>query len=115
VVVQKAETCPACTVEDVASAATLATIELINDVEPGAEHAGDSLAAENLVLRRRVGGHARSLRRASLLVAGIGLVTAGAAGYFLQKDRTDVGYPLLGATGGLVASGAVMLGLSFRF
>jgi hypothetical protein len=115
VVEQASETCPACTVEDVVSAATLATIELINSIEPGVAKEGELVAAENVVLRGRVRGHARSVRRGALLVSGLALLTAGAGAYFVQKDRTDVGYPLLGATGGLVVSGAVMLGLSFRF
>jgi len=109
---QVTETCPACTVEDVASSAMLSTIELINGVsaaglpDGGGEGAGPP---------RRAGDHARTVRRTGLLFAGGALLAAAAGFYFLEKDRDDVSYPLLGAAAGLAASGTVMLGLSFRF
>jgi hypothetical protein len=112
VVRQVSDTCPACTVEDLASAATLATIELINNVEP--EGPVDD-AGRVAVLEHRAHGHKVAIRRATLLVIGAGILTGSTAAYFVHKGRTDVGYPLLGATAGLAVSGAVMLGLSFRF
>jgi len=63
---QVTETCPACTVEDVASSAMLSTIELINGVsaaglpDGGGEGAGPP---------RRAGDHARTVRRTGLLFA----------------------------------------------
>jgi hypothetical protein len=115
VVRQKAESCPACTVEDLASAATLATIELINDVNVSGHPDPAPEAAEVAALHRRVHRHASLVRRGAVLVVGMGLLTAAGAAYFVHKDDKDVGYPLLGATAGLAVSGAVMLGLSFRF
>jgi hypothetical protein len=115
VVDQRSESCPACTVEDLSSAATLATIELINSVDVTAVTDDSARAAENVVLRGRVHRHARLVRRAGVLVLGLGLLTAAGAAYFVHKDDLDVGYPLLGATAGLAVSGAVMLGLSFQF
>jgi hypothetical protein len=114
VVRQMSETCPACTVEDLASAATLATIELINSVDVN-EPAPADPALEVAGLRRRVHRHARMVRRTGVLVVGMGLLTAAGALYFIHKDDLDVGYPLLGATAGLAVSGAVMFGLSFQF
>ena len=53
------------------------------------------------------------------LVAAVNISVAGVAGalgaYFVDKGRTVVGYPLVGATAGLATSGVVMLALSFRF
>jgi hypothetical protein len=108
---QVTETCPACTVEDVASSATLSTIELIN-AAPTVATGGDGDRPQRPDRGR---DHARTVRRTAVLFLGSALL-AGAAGlYFLEKDRDDVSYPLLGAAGGLAVSGAVMLGLSFRF
>jgi hypothetical protein len=108
------ETCPACTVEDLASSATLATIELINSVDVSTV-GQDPRAAEVAVLQGRVHRHVRSVRRTAALVLGLGLLSAVGAAYFVHKDDTDVGYPLAGAAAGLVVSGAAMLGLSFSF
>lgn len=105
---QVSETCAACTVDDVASQATLATMGLIDAGDPGV---GAAIGAA----RGRGKHHARTLRRASLAVLGVALVAAGAGAYFTREDDVDVGYPLLGAAGGLAASGVLMLGLSFRF
>lgn len=106
VIQQVSDTCAACTVDDVASQATLAVLGLINEgveVDPTPE------------APVRANHHARTLRRAAILVSGVALLAAGAGYYFAHEDREDVGYPLLGAAGGLAASGALMLGLSFRF
>lgn len=107
---QVTETCPACTVEDVASSAMLSTIELINGVSVVAPTDGPALISAN-----RGRDHARTLRRTAVLFLGAALLTAASGVYFLEKDRDDMSYPLLGAAGGLAVSGAVMLGLSFRF
>lgn len=118
VLFQVSEGCIACTVEDVLSSATMATIGLLNN-------AGDTVTAVPITpvaaveraakLEERVRDHRRSLRRTALLVVGAGLLAAGTAAYFISEDRDDVGYPVLGAAGGLAASGAVMLGLSLHF
>lgn len=116
VIRQMSQSCPACNVEDLASAATLATIELLNAVDTTAPDRGVAPPSDEVIkLRARVARHAGSVRRAAVLVLGVGLLTAAAGGYFLSKDRSDVGYPLLGVTAGLATSGVVMLGLSFRF
>ena len=107
---QVTETCPACTVEDVASSAMLSTIELINGVGTVAPVGGGPEPAPG-----RVRGHARMVRRTAVLLLGSALLAAGAGYYFLEKDRDDVSYPLLGAAAGLAVSGTVTLGLSFRF
>lgn len=107
---QVTETCPACTVEDVASSAMLSTIELINGLEGEPEG-----AATVVVPPGRARNHARTLKRTGMLFVGSALLAAGAGYYFLDKDRDQVGYPLLGAAAGLAVSGTVMLGLSFRF
>lgn len=103
---QVTETCPACTVEDVASSAMLSTIELINGVSSVAVPAAGVARGRN---------HGRTVRRTAVLLLGSALLAAGAGYYFLEKDRDDVSYPLLGAAAGLAVSGTVMLGLSFRF
>jgi hypothetical protein len=107
---QVTETCPACTVEDVASSAMLSTIELINGVATVAPKDDPAPLPAN-----RGRDHARTLRRTAVLFLGAALITAAAGYYFLEKDRDDMSYPLLGAAGGLAVSGSVMLGLSFRF
>ena len=108
---QISETCAACTVDDVASQATLATMGLIDAGDPGA-------GGGPVEPRRPIGRgdhHARTLRRATAVVLGVALLAAGAGAYFTREHRDDVGYPLLGAAGGLAASGVLMLGLSFGF
>jgi len=112
---QVSETCPACTVEDLASQATLATIELVTGSSGSEVPRPMPDEAPLRAMERRVGRNQTMARRAGLLVTAAGLV-AGAAGYYFQdKDRHRLSYPLLGAAGGLTASGLVMLGLSFRF
>jgi hypothetical protein len=106
---QVTETCPACTVEDVASSAMLSTIELINGVSMIPPRDDPPIPAD------RGRDHARTLRRTAVLFLGAALLAAGSGLYFLEKDRDDMSYPLLGAAGGLAVSGSVMLGLSFRF
>ena len=108
---QVTETCPACTVEDVASSAMLSTIELVNGAgQVGAPGPGGPEPGPG-----RARGHARTVRRTAVLLLGSALLAAGAGYYFLEKDRDDVSYPLLGAAAGLAVSGTVTLGLSFRF
>jgi hypothetical protein len=114
VVGQDSEGCPACTVEDLASAATLATIQLVNGIGATPTEKPQT-SPEVAQLRRRVAHHAALVRRGGVLLLGVGLLAAGAAAYFHHKDQDDVGYPLLGATAGLAVSGVVMLGISFRF
>lgn len=115
---QVSEDCVACTVEDVMSQVTMATIALVNGA--GDTRTPDALTpvaplARVQALERRVVGHKRTIRRGGLLLIGAGLLTAGAAAYYVTNDRDDVGYPLGGLAGGLAASGAVVLGLSLTF
>jgi hypothetical protein len=113
---QISQSCPACTVEDLGSAATLATIELINGVDTAAPKRPHTVPiAEVKRIEANAKKHAHTLRSTSVLTLGVALVTGALGGYFVHKGRTDVGYPLLGATAGLATSGVVMLGLSFRF
>ena len=112
---QVSESCPACTVEDLASQATLATIGLVTGAE-GSEMAGPVVDEGPMrALQLRVGSHARMVRRTGVLLIGVAVVSAAVGYYMLDKDRDDVSYPLQGAAGGLAASGVVMLGLSLRF
>jgi len=116
VVRQISQSCPACTVEDLSSATTLATIELINGVDSAAPVRPTTVPIAQLeAAQQRAAHHASTLRRTAVLVVGVALLTGALGGYFVSKDRSDVGYPLLGTTAGLAASGVVMLGLSFRF
>lgn len=112
---QVTETCPACTVEDVASSAMLSTIQLINGVSSVAVPSASAGGRVEARWQRRARDHARTLRRTAVLFVGMALLSAGAGYYFLEKDREDVSYPLLGAAAGLAVSGTVTLGLSFRF
>jgi hypothetical protein len=112
---QVSESCPACTVEDLASQATLATIGLVTGAE-GSEMRAPVVDEEPMrALQERVGRHERMVRRTGVLLVGVAVVSAAVGYYMLDKDRDDVSYPLLGAAGGLAASGVVMLGLSLRF
>jgi hypothetical protein len=116
VVRQISQSCPACTVEDLASAATLATIELINGVDSAAPKRPTTVPIAQLrEAQQRAAHHASVLRKTAVLVIGVAILTGALGGYFANKGRTDVGYPLLGTTAGLAASGVVMLGLSFEF
>jgi hypothetical protein len=118
VLAQVSEDCVACTVEDVMSSATMATIALLNgagETRTPEEIQPPASLAQVQALERRVGDHKRTIRRGGLLVIGAALLAGGAAAYFLSEERDEVGYPLAGAAGGLAASGAVMLGLSLTF
>lgn len=107
---QVSDTCAACTVDDVAAQATISTLRLLDEVDDPDDDGAAPVTAPN-----RGEGHARTLRRASVLVLGLALLAAGAGGYFTHEDETDVGYPLLGLAGGFAASGTLMLGLSAKF
>jgi hypothetical protein len=115
---QVSEDCVACTVEDLGSSATMATIALLNGA--GSTRTPDVLTPVAPLdqvkrLERRVADHKRTIRRGGLLLIGASLLAGGAAAYFLTEDRDEVGYPVAGAAGGLFASGAVVLGLSLTF
>jgi len=113
---QVSESCPACTVEDLESQATLATIELVTGA--AGEHVRSKVTVDVgrvTLLEDRVRRHARITRRTAVLLIGVAAVAAAVGTYLLDKDQDDVSYPLLGAAGGLAASGVVMLGLSLRF
>ena len=111
VIDQSTDSCPACTLEDVATQVTLATIELINA-------ASELPVAAPPVASRSDGrgrGHARAARVAGLVTLGVAVLAAGIGYYFHDDDRDELGYPLLGAGVGLAVGGTAMLGLSLRF
>jgi hypothetical protein len=116
VIGQKAESCPACTIDDLASAVTLATIELVSGLAP-VEGGEGLLDAERRLsaLQGRVRDHGRSTRRTALLFVSAAVIAGVSGYYFLDQDRDRVGYPLLGTAGGLAAAGAVTFALSYRF
>jgi hypothetical protein len=109
------ESCPACTVEDLASQVTLATIGLVTGAEGAAMPAAIVDEGPVRALQLRVRRHGTMVRRTGVLLIGVAVVSAAVGYYMLDKDRDNVSYPLLGAAGGLAASGVVMLGLSLRF
>lgn len=115
VLLQVNESCPACTVDDLASTATLATIALVNgtaevETPPASE---TELRAD--ALQDQLAGHARRVRRAAVLLTGLAVVTGAVGAYFVAEDRGSLGYGLAGGAAGLVAAGAVMFGLSTSF
>jgi hypothetical protein len=115
---QAAERCEVCTLSEALDAAVLATIGLVHGATPGAEGAPGGEVAPPPPLRRRVKADASDrtqARRAALLLVGVGALAGGAGLYFTSRDRDEVGYAALGGSGGLIAAGAAMFGLSFSF
>jgi hypothetical protein len=110
---QAAERCEVCTLSEALDAAVLATIGLVHEAVPGSfDGPGDAPPPRPRRVKATPGDRTQA-RRAALLVVGVGALAGGAGLYFASRDRDAVGYAALGGSGGLIAAGAVMFGLSF--
>jgi hypothetical protein len=107
---QAAERCEVCTLSEALDGAVLATIGLVHEATPG-DGAGDVAPRPRRV--KKATSDRTQARRAALLLVGVGALAGGAGLYFASRDRDAVGYAALGGSGGLMAAGAVMFGLSF--
>jgi hypothetical protein len=107
---QAAERCEVCTLSEALDGAVLATIGLVHEATPG-DGAGDVTPRPRRV--KKATSDRTQARRAALLLVGVGTLAGGAGLYFASRDRDAVGYAALGGSGGLMAAGAVMFGLSF--
>jgi hypothetical protein len=108
---QAAERCEVCTLSEALDGAVLATIGLVHEATPG-DLPGD-VAPPRRPRRVKSASDRTQARRAALLLVGVGALAGGAGLYFASRDRDAVGYAALGGSGGLMAAGAVMFGLSF--
>jgi hypothetical protein len=117
VIDQITEACPACTVDDLVSSATIATIGLMNaaPLAIAPDQPAGTLAERVRGLERRARSHKTTLRRTGVVVVGLAVLAGATAYYFVDKGQDDLGYALAGAAGGLATSGALMLGLSLRY
>jgi hypothetical protein len=101
------------------SAATLATIKLLNELpeklpdETAQQGAAVEVAVDTAVARSRkkLVAEKRGNTRAgvALTVVGLAAVAAGAAAYLLQDERPDYGLATAAAGGGLAVGGIVVL------
>lgn len=112
---QASERCDVCTQNEAMTKATLATIELLNNVpDKLPDEAGDQGAAIDLAVgkwQRKLRAEQRSQTRAGVTLTVVGLVTAaaGVAAYLLQDDRPDYGLAAAAAGGGLALGGVLVL------
>lgn len=115
VLAQKAERCDVCTVNEAMTEATLATLQLLNDVP--AQLPDDNPAREAAELRgklavetRRAASATRQSSRAGKLLAFTGvLVAAGGAAAYFGLDRPAWAMGVAGAGGGMAAGGVILL------
>ena len=117
VLAQEQERCDVCTVSEALSAATLATIKILNAVPDRLPDDGvESKAALDLATRpleTKISqlsddGHHHKTLGVTLTVLGLAAAAAGAAMYFMQ-DHADYGLATAAAGGGLAAGGVVSL------
>jgi hypothetical protein len=114
VLAQKADRCDVCTANEVMTQATLATIELLNDVPSVLP---DEDGAHAAAIERLVDDHERSLARnrrrltrtgAALAITGL-LVVAGGVAAYVALDHPTWGLGLAGGGAGLASGGVIVL------
>lgn len=114
VVAQDSQRCDVCTPREVMRDATLATINLLNNVpdklpDEAAEHKAALDKALGAVDLRLTAEHARVHKRGVIVtVIGVATAAAGVAVYFLA-DKPDYAWAIAGVGGGLAAGGVAML------
>jgi hypothetical protein len=114
IVAQDSQRCDVCTPREVMRDATLATINLLNNVP---ETLPDATAENKAALDKAVGAvdlhlardRSRMKKRGIIVtVLGVATAAAGVAVYFLA-DKPDYSWAIAGAGGGLTAGGVAML------
>jgi hypothetical protein len=119
VVDQRTEGCGACTQDEAISKATLAAIDALTAAPARLAAAGrdrHQLASREVApLERRLGKARRRTRATALVLTGLAAIGGGLGGYWLSRDRDDLGRPALGAAGGLAAAGALCFAVSLTW
>lgn len=114
VLAQKSERCDVCTVNEAMTQATLATIELLNEIPPMLpdENGARAAAVKNLVddNKRALAKQHRRYRKAgkALTITGLVMAAGGVAAY-LALDRPAWGLGVAGAGAGIAGGGVVVL------
>jgi hypothetical protein len=114
VVAQDSQRCDVCTPREVMRDATLATINLLNNVpdtlpDEAAEHKTALDKAVAAVDLRLAADQARLKKRGVVVtILGVATAAAGVAVYFLG-DKPDYSWAIAGAGGGLAVGGVAML------
>jgi hypothetical protein len=114
VVAQDSQRCDVCTPREVMRDATLATINLLNNVpdtlpDEAAEHKTALDKAVAAVDLRLAADQARLKKRGVVVtILGVATAAAGVAVYFLA-DKPDYSWAIAGAGGGLAVGGVAML------
>jgi hypothetical protein len=114
VVAQDSQRCDVCTPREVMRDATLATINLLNNVpdtlpDEAAEHKTALDKAVAAVDLRLAADQARLKKRGVVVtILGVATAAAGVAVYFLA-DKPDYSWAITGAGGGLAVGGVAML------
>lgn len=121
---QVTDRCEVCTLEEAIASTTLAVIELVTGsgnsvVDPALGPVGSGelpdLRGQLEERKLEVASRQRRLRRAALFFIGAAALGGGAGAYFLSKDQTDRGYPVLAASGAFAIASGTLLVLSRRF
>ena len=113
VLAQRSERCDVCTVNEALTAATLATVELLNAVpdklpdDAAENHAALDLAVRPLHARIDHAHHDQRVLGATLTIAGLAAAAAGTALYFTQAHARYA--VATAAAGGGVALGGVLV------
>lgn len=112
---QKADRCDVCTMSEAMTAATAATIKLLDDVPnqlpDEAAEAGAAVDVAVATAKKQHTHERRQLRATGIVMTAIGLgfVAAGTAAYLLQDSRPAYGVTAAGAGAGLAVGGVVVL------
>jgi hypothetical protein len=114
VVAQDSQRCDVCTLREAMRDATLATINLLNNMP---DKLPDEAAANKAVLDKAVGGvvhHAEAdkkrVRKRGIIVTVLGLATAAAVvAVYFAADKPSYSLAIAGAGGGLAIGGVAML------
>jgi hypothetical protein len=117
VVDQESERCDVCTVNEVMSRATLAAVELLNNVPDKLpnESADQSARLDRAVgeLRGEIAAHDRHAARIGYALLAVGLIGAVAGGALYAVNDSRPNYAVATATGGLAMAAGGLVVLTF--
>lgn len=114
IVSQETERCEVCTINEAMTAATLATIRLLNALpERLPDEAAQHSAAVELAVRqseKHTGDKMKRTRTTGIALTVVGLVTAGIGGaLYMTQDKPDYALALTAGGGGLGLGGVMVL------